>query len=48
MNDIKYFVKQWRGRGYEKGDTQKFWLQFLRDVFDIFKPERFIKFEKQS
>ena len=47
IDEIKDFVKEWKGRGYEKGDTQKFWLQFLRDVFDILKPERFVEFEKQ-
>ena len=47
MNAIKNFVKKWKGRGYEKGDTQKFWLQFLRDVLNVSTPEDFIEFEKQ-
>ena len=42
---IKNFIEQWRGRGYEKGETQKFWLQFLRDVLNISTPENFIQFE---
>ena len=45
MNKIKNFVAQWTGRGYEKGEAQSFWLSFLRDVFDIDKPENFISFE---
>ncbi len=45
MNDIKKFVAQWSGRGYEKGEIQPFWLSFLRDVFGISEPEKFIRFE---
>lgn len=26
------FVERWRGRGYEKGETQQFWLQMLRVI----------------
>ncbi|MBQ7705670.1 MAG: restriction endonuclease subunit M [Selenomonadaceae bacterium] len=44
---IKNFVKDWQGHGYEKGETQKFWLAFIRDVFDILYPEKFIDFETQ-
>ena len=45
MNDIKKFVAQWSGRGYEKGETHSFWLSFLRDVLGISEPEKFIQFE---
>ncbi len=45
MASVRDFVKKWIGRGYEKGDTQIFWLQFLRDVLNISQPEKFIKFE---
>ncbi len=40
MNDIKKFVAQWSGRGYEKGEMQPFC-----DVFNIAEPEKFIRFE---
>ena len=43
--NIKKFVKQWSGRGYEKGEAQPFWLALLRDVFNISEPENFISFE---
>ncbi len=43
--NVKKFVKQWSGRGYEKGEAQPFWLSLLRDVFDIDEPETFISFE---
>ncbi|WP_175954279.1 class I SAM-dependent DNA methyltransferase [Schaalia sp. Marseille-Q2122] len=26
------FVERWQGRGYEKGETQQFWLQLLRVI----------------
>ena len=45
MNDIKKFVSQWSGRGYEKGEMQPFWLSFLRDVLGVSEPENFIRFE---
>ena len=44
---IKNFVRDWQKHGYEKGEAQKFWLAFIRDVFDINKPEKFIDFETQ-
>ncbi len=45
MNNIKNFVRDWNGRGYEKGEAQKFWLQFLRDVSGVDKPESYVDFE---
>ena len=45
MNDVKKFVSQWSGRGYEKGESHSFWLSFLRDVFGVSEPEKFIRFE---
>ena len=29
---MREFVEKWAGRGYEKGDTQQFWLQLLRAI----------------
>ncbi len=48
MNNIKDFVKDWTGRGYEKGEAQIFWLQLLRDVLNISAPEKLIKFETHA
>ena len=42
---IKNFVESWKNRGYEKDETQKFWLQFLRDVLNIQNPEDYVEFE---
>lgn len=41
------FVSFWTGKGYEKGQSQPFWLSLLREVFGIAEPEKFITFEDQ-
>ena len=41
------FAERWQGRGYEKGDSQPFWLELLTDVFGIQNPSSFIRFEEQ-
>lgn len=41
----KGFAEFWQGRGYEKGQSQPFWLSLLRDVFGVEQPEQFIEFE---
>ena len=43
----KRFADMWKDRGYEKGDSQPFWLALLRDVFDVEHPEEYISFEDQ-
>ena len=40
------FSVRWESRGNEKSDTQKFWLELLRDVLGVEKPEQYIEFEK--
>ena len=44
---IKNFVERWLNRGDEKSDTQKFWLEFLRDVLNAENPTELIDFEKR-
>ena len=39
------FAARWKGRGYEKGETQPFWIDLLTNVFGIESPADFIKFE---
>ena len=34
-------------KGYEKGESQPFWLSLLRDVYGVEHPEQFIQFEEQ-
>lgn len=46
-NNIKEFVDFWTGKGYEKGQSQTFWLSFLSKVLGVKEPEKFIEFEDQ-
>ena len=41
------FAAYWKDRGYEKGDSQPFWLSLLRNVLGVDEPEKFIEFEDQ-
>ncbi len=43
----KEFAAYWKGKGYEKGESQAFWLSLLRDVYGVEHPEQFIVFEEQ-
>ena len=43
----KKFVEDWTGKGYEKGESQKFWIQLLGEVLDVEHPAQFISFEDQ-
>ena len=43
----KSFAAYWKGKGYEKGESQAFWLSLLRDVYGVEHPEQFIIFEEQ-
>ena len=40
------FAERWRGRGYERGESQPFWIDLLSNVFGIDTPTNgFITFE---
>lgn len=41
------FAANWKDKGYEKGESQPFWLSLLRDVYGVEHPEQFIQFEEQ-
>lgn len=41
----KEFAEYWKGKGYEKGDSQRFWLQLLSEVLGVEHPAQFISFE---
>ena len=41
----KAFTEYWHGKGYEKGESQKFRLSLLKDVLGVEHPEQFINFE---
>ena len=41
------FAERWAGKGYEKGHTQKFWLELLQKVLGVEDPYTFITFEDE-
>lgn len=41
----KKFAAYWQGKGYEKGQSQPFWLSLLRNVYGVEHPETYIEFE---
>ena len=43
----KQFADYWKDRGYEKGESQPYWLSLLRNVFGVEKPEQLVSFEEQ-
>ena len=43
----KAFSAFWKDKGYEKGESQAFWLSLLRDVYGVKHPEQYISFEDQ-
>lgn len=43
----KLFSEKWMNRGYEKGESQPFWISLLEDVYGVENPTDFIKFEEQ-
>lgn len=45
--NAKEFADYWKDKGYEKGESQKFWLSLLRDILGVEHPEQYISFEDQ-
>jgi len=41
------FAAFWKDKGYEKGESQKFWLDLLQNVYGVEDAIRFISFEDQ-
>ena len=40
------FVRDWNGKGYEKGETSRFWIDLLDRVFGVPNASNYIEFEK--
>ena len=40
----KAFAKNWKDRGYEKGDSQIFWVELLTTVFGVTEISQCISF----
>lgn len=43
----KNFAAQWLGKGDEKQETQRFWMELLGEVLGIRNPASYIEFEKR-
>ena len=43
----KAFAEYWKDRGYEKGESQPFWIELLGNVLGVENPTHFISFEEQ-
>lgn len=43
----KEFSNRWEGIGYEKGDSARFWLSLLNEVYGVERPAEYIRFEDQ-
>ena len=43
----RHFIEVWTGKGYEKGESQKFWLSLLSDVLGVAHASEVITFEDQ-
>ena len=43
----RLFAEKWKGKGYEKGESEKFWLELLQNVLGVSNVFDFIKFEEQ-
>lgn len=45
--EAKKFAEYWKGKGYEKGESQKFWIDLLEHVYGVKNISEFISFEDQ-
>ena len=45
IKNAKKFIEFWRDKGYEKGESQKFWISLLQDVLGVTDVSNFINFE---
>ena len=41
------FAERWKGRGYEKGDSQLFWVDLLTNVYGVEDIAAFIRYEER-
>ena len=41
------FARKWAGRGYEKGESQPFWMELIQTVLGVERPYDIISFENQ-
>ena len=41
------FAERWKGKGYERGESQLFWTELLTEVYGIENPSEFIRYEER-
>jgi len=42
------FAQRWKGKGYEKGDSQIFWSTLLTEVFGVEHVDTFLLYEQRA
>ena len=47
LKNIADFVESWKGKGDEKQDTQRFWIDLLHTVLGVENPTKHLLFEKR-
>ena len=47
IKSVKDIVDNWKDHGYERGESQTFWIALLQNIFDVKNISEFIKFEQQ-
>lgn len=45
--NARSFAKNWKNRGYEKGESQVFWISLLQEVLGVERPQDYLIFENQ-
>ncbi len=43
----RHFAERWKGKGYEKGESQKYWTELLQEVLGVANATHHIVFEEQ-
>lgn len=43
----KAFAERWKDRGYERGESQSFWIDLLQNVYGVEQPTQIITFEER-
>lgn len=43
----KEFSRRWENRGYEKGESESFWIDLLHNVMGIENPTQYIEYERR-
>ena len=43
----KEFAAYWKDKGYEKGESQPFWIELLSKVYGVADATHYIQFEDQ-